>query len=153
MSNSFVYTSNSAKLYDVVEHLKACNQSFIPALSSRCEINKYAHKLLANSTFFEAWDKQLLIGLIAIYCNRATNRSAYISNVSVLPKFQGNGIGTRLLLNCTQYTKRLGYRFIDLNVDQGNSSAISLYVKHGFKLSQVQGSSALMRLCLAQFVQ
>jgi len=151
--NAFVYTLNSAKPCDIVDHLRACNQSFIPPLSSRCEISEYAQKLISHSICFEAWKEQLLIGLIAIYCNRRNTESAYISNISVLPTFQGNGIGTRLLLECAQYARQLGYGFIDLNVDQRNISAIALYVKHGFKLLQAQGNSALMRLSMEQFNQ
>ncbi len=148
MSNIVEYTRNLAKPSEVIEHLRACDMSFMPPLSTRCDISEYACKLIASSQRFEAWINTSLVGMLAIYCNQKITSPAYISNISVLPSFQGRGIAKQLMSNCFSFTKLLGYTTIELNVDQSNKHAIALYVKYGFRSACMEGSSALMRLAL-----
>jgi GNAT superfamily N-acetyltransferase len=52
----------------------------------------------------------------------------------VLPEWLGRGIGSRLVAEVIRRAKELGWRAIDLEMDAGHQRAISLYLRHQFKL-------------------
>lgn len=56
-----------------------------------------------------------------------------ITNIAVLPKYQGMGLGDKTLTILTKICIENGMREINLEVKQGNVPAIKLYEKHGFK--------------------
>ncbi len=82
----------------------------------------------------EAWSGDELVGLIAFYCNDATTRVGFISNVSVVPQMHGSGIATRMLVRCIEHCKAAGMRRLDLDVDPSNIAAVRLYERNGFVL-------------------
>ena len=78
------YEIKKAGEKDIIEHLRECNDSFIPPLSDRVELVTYSKKLFEKAVTFEAWEKKKLIGLLAIYLNDEEIESAYITNVRLL---------------------------------------------------------------------
>ena len=75
---------------------------------------------------FEAHYNDTLVGLIALYLDNENN-TAFITNVSVYPKFIGTGIGYTLLTNCKMYIKRKKINKLSLAVRNNNSLAINFY--------------------------
>lgn len=132
MNNSLVFVSNHASKNDIVQHLFQCDANFLPALSERLDILSYAHKIASLATRFEAWSGKTLTGLLAVYCNDHACKVAFITNVSVLPEWQGQGIASQLLEQCLRYLRMLGFERIDLEVHECNLGAIKLYEKMGF---------------------
>ena len=66
--------------------------------------------------------------------SRQGDGSAYINNIEVLKEYQGKGIGKNLLEGClSEAEKSFGVKNIELYVISGNSKAIALYEKLGFK--------------------
>lgn len=63
--------------------------------------------------------------------NENLNGICYISNIAVDEKFQKLGIGSKLLNNLKDYTKK---NVIALDVVKENTSAINAYIKNGFKI-------------------
>ncbi len=73
----------------------------------------------------------------------------YISNVSVLPDFQGNGYGTRLLTFAEGQARKSNLKKCSLIVDEHNDGAIRLYQRLGYKIvfsGKLNGESGYHRM-------
>lgn len=80
---------------------------------------------------------------VAYYCLRGDNAAYELDDLYVLPEFQRQGIGSAILEKCLLETEcpiRL-YVFIK------NTGAISLYRRHGFKLSEQISSTRIIMTC------
>jgi ribosomal-protein-alanine N-acetyltransferase len=138
--------SNRADAACVAAHLRACDGSFLPALSTRVELEAYAAKIAQFAERTEAWSGMELAGLVAAYANDPERRTAFITSVSVLPTWQGQGLGSRLLLACIERVRGLGFEGIELEVDGRNTAAMQLYRKHGFVVQASHDQTHTMRL-------
>lgn len=146
MSQQIEFSLNQASEPEICEHLFECDTHFVPPLSARVEINSYARKIADRATRFEAWANGGLVGLVAVYCGDRKRLAAYVTNVSVLPGWQGRGIASRLMRRCVEHLERLGVERIDLEVNHGNVGATRLYEKLGFMVDRVSGQTAIMHL-------
>jgi ribosomal protein S18 acetylase RimI-like enzyme len=141
------FCMNRSATAQIVAHLEDCDDAFAPPLTERVNIDHYAKKLADRAQRFEAWGCNALIGLVAVYCNDS-ERCAFISNVSVLPEWQGQGIASKLVDRCIDYMRERNILRVDLEVDERNSAAISLYRKHGFVVAGTKSQPAIMYLHL-----
>ncbi len=139
------YKINSSDNIDISEHLKKCSDSFIPALSTRINIDEYSIKLFEKSIRFEAWYKNELVGLIAAYLNEDICQ-VFISNVSVLKDFEGKGIGVNLLKMSLVFFKNKSISIIKLEVNNNNLRAIKLYEKFSFKTESMNDNTTILKL-------
>ena len=142
------YLLNTASAAEIAKHLLHCDADFIPPLSSRVDINNYAQKLASKATKFEAWSGGRLVGLVAAYCNDQENRLAYITSVSVLKEWMGQGIAANLLKQCITHAKDAGMQQISLEVASNNQPAMGLYEKNGFVAGQTNTPFVNMNLYL-----
>jgi len=148
MSLAVEYQLNKASAAEIAEHLSCCNKDFVPPLSARVEIKGYAKKIVSKATRFEAWRGGTLVGLVAAYCNDQENHIAYITSVSVLRGWTGNGIAVRLMILCVEYAKACDMRQISLEGASDNVPAIKLYEKSGFITSKSNALFISMNLYL-----
>lgn len=142
------YLCNRASYAEIAEHLLRCDGDFVPRLSDRVSISDYAKKISSLAIRFEAWSGDRLIGLVAGYYNDPERHTAYITSVSVLKGWAGNGIGARLMDECIEYSKGMGLYQIKLEVAGDNLGAIRLYSKKGFLVDTESGSVVSMELHL-----
>ena len=79
----------------------------------------------------------------------------FISNIAVLPAFQGQGMGKSMLSQVEFTAREQGYNKLSLTVDIDNEKAITLYIRTGFQvmekieiqsLQQRIGYSGLIRM-------
>ena len=93
---------------------------------------KYPDKLVEAikhyPTVYSAWDKNKLVGLICVMDDHVMN--AYIHYLLVEPKYQGKGIGKKLV----EMVKDKYKDYINLVLISYKES-ISFYEKYGFKES------------------
>lgn len=150
MSASVDYLLNKASAAQIAAHLHGCDGDFIPPLSTRVDLDDYAHKLSGKATRFEAWSDNTLVGLVAAYCNDQTQRVAYITSVSLLKPWSGQGVAARLVSQCIQHARDAGMHQISLEVAQDNEPALKLYAKHGFTTSRTNGPFIGMNLSLTR---
>jgi len=139
------YKSKTASAEAILSHLCECDNTFVPPLSNRVDIRSYAKKIRDNAITFEAWNKQKLAGLLAVYFNDSEKRTGYITNVSVLPEFARNGIGSELLIRCLDHASKENYHEICLEVNKANIRAIGLYQKHNFIQTDEEGDYFIMK--------
>lgn len=145
---SLVYRINCAGLDQLISHLRSCDNSFQPPLSSRVDLSSYASKLVAVAQRFEAWRGNHLVGLVATYCNDQLRRTAFITSVSVLPQSQRQGIAAHLLDDCLEHVISQKFISVELEVNPENQAATALYKKYGFVHADIDQSSSTMILTL-----
>jgi len=120
---------------DIFIHLDLCSENFIPSLKLTVNIEDYAKKIREFGHTIEAWKDGILIGLVAFYINRLKD-TLFITNVSVLPDNNNNGIASLLIKNMLEYAYENSFYIIDLEVNSKNIKAISVYQKFGFKITE-----------------
>lgn len=129
--NKAIVTINRTSQSDIYNHLNACKSSFIPSLDSYVDIQDYSYKLCKHATRIEVYIEDALAGLAAIYTNK-DRQSAYMTNFSVLPDYQRQGIAGTLMEMSKEYIAVNDLISVDLEVYLMNHKAISFYKKHGF---------------------
>lgn len=139
---------NRTTVDEIAEHLRACDGWFVPPLRTRVEIDDYAAKIVARAERFEAWSDDRLVGLLAAYCNDPAFKVAFVTSVSVLPGWQGQGVASLLLLACVEHARQGCHERIELEVDLRNSAATFLYQKHGFTVACTHDQTQTWRLTL-----
>ena len=150
MTTSIEWRVNAADAGLIAAHLRACDDTFTPPLSSRVDIEAYAQKLAGRSERFEAWSEGVLVGLLAAYCNDLDSRVAYISSVSIMPVSRGRGIASQLIARCVENVAALGHTAIELEVGTRNEAATRLYKKHGFASVRASAQTTILRLALGK---
>jgi len=125
---------------DILAHLRTCDRSFLPVLSTRVELETYAAKLARFAVTFEAWEQGTLVGLIGAYLNDPARMEGYISTVSTVPGHWGRGIADRLLGMLLAYADGHGFETLSLEVAESNAGARKLYEKHGFAVTGKSGT-------------
>lgn len=145
MSGRLRYASGTASERAIREHLIACSHAFIPPLQDRVDVAGYARKLAQRAICVEAWQGEVLAGLVAAYVDEAGD-TCFVTNVSVLPSFAGMGVATRLLQRLLR--ERAGTRVsrVRLEVAKRNGPAVRLYGKLGFTVSEEAGDRVFMQL-------
>jgi len=149
---SIRYLKNTATQKEIFIFLSKCDKLFIPKLSQRVNIREYSQKLFENAVHFEAWDRDVLIGLISMYINSKNIIIGYISSVGVLSEYANNGIASSLLTTCIKYSINKNLDNIQLEVNKKNFSALSLYKKFKFKVYE-ESNNSLMKLNLSSELQ
>ncbi len=137
----------------VLRHLQAHDAAFRPPLSSRVDLPDYARKLADHALRLEAWDGDLLVGLVAVYCNAPDRDAAFVSNVSVFASYAGRGIGRRLMLAAIDRVRVLGFSRLFLDVDPRAGTALRLYAALGFQAESSGTAPLRMTLPLGPTAQ
>jgi ribosomal protein S18 acetylase RimI-like enzyme len=132
MSGSFTQGVNQSVFEDVLTHLSACDSTFMPPLSERVELSTYAQKLVAHAMRVEAWCGKELVGLLALYEGADGETSAYLTNVSVLPTWQGRRVASLLIAKYQYELSDRQIKILKLHVDRRNFAALRLYERMGF---------------------
>lgn len=141
------YSIKAATEKEIWLHLINCNDNFFPPLNQRVNIEEYAKKIFERSVTFEAWNKDILTGLIAVYFSlESPVQSAFISNVSILKESMHNGIASALMKMCIIYTQNNHVKELNLEVFENNSTAISFYRKFNFVEDGQKEDFILMKL-------
>ena len=142
------YAENQSYFNEVLQHLKVCDDAFMPPLSSRVELQAYALKIFDKAHRFEAWQDVEMVGLIAAYCNDPEKQAAFITSVSVTPSCHGMGIASQLMKQCIRKLESQSFKHLKLEVASNNLPAILLYQKFGFSHDRAQGAALTMNLTL-----
>ncbi len=146
--SEFEFKINTAGETEIFKHLKTCDQDFQPELSSRVNLEEYAKKVASHAVTFEAWNDNLLGGLVGTYFNDPEAKTAFVTTVSTMRKFTGLAIGTTLMTMCKEYGQKNGFENIQLEVQSQNLKAISIYEKLGFQIKEQQGDQCRMTCSL-----
>ena len=129
-----IYRVRTASKEQIRAHLQACDADFAPPLSSRVDLDAYSAKIHERAVSFEAWDEGLLVGVLNAYLNDRRSRIGYITNLSVLKGYMGQGIGSILMHMCLEQAWSLGYSRVRAQVARDNVPMNRLVQKAGFRV-------------------
>jgi len=130
------YRIQHAKQIEIHNLLLACDNDFIPKLSSNLDLYVFSEKIYTHTVRFEAHDNGKLIGLLSAYLNDKESGIGFINHISILQKYKGNGISNILMKNSLEYAKRENFNYIRLEVSKHNSIARKLYTKYDFSVEK-----------------
>jgi GNAT superfamily N-acetyltransferase len=148
MSEDVSFRTGSASLEQVTALLRHSDASFVPPLSSRVDLDAYAHKIVRHAVRLEAWQGAEPVALLAMYCNDPGSGTAFVTSISVAPAFTRRGIASALLAAGMAHARAAGMRTIALEVDANNSAARRFYETHGFAGTGSCGPALQMSLQL-----
>lgn len=137
---------NTASAAQIAAHLRSCDGSFVPPLSSRVAIDAYAQKLAAHAERVELWTDGVLVGLAAFYANRPPD--AFLSSISVLPAFQQRHLARQMLAECIARARGLNFTSMTLEVSSDHTAALALYRAQGFTIMETATGVTTMTLPL-----
>ena len=91
---------------------------------------QYFDYVTGNETvyFYKVFDENALIGTIHLETQKDT---LYLS-VVVFPQYQNSGYGTKILTDIQKDVFGLGYKRIEVSIDETNIASIRLFEKVGF---------------------
>jgi len=120
------------------EIAKKCSSIFT---TSRFSLDELLEKNLVLNFFYE-WIKNSLSNDSYVkfvfndsFCVlKPSNKDMVVDLIGVPKEYQGKGVGTKLLIDAVNYSKKEGYRGIWATTEVENSSAFRLYTKNGFKI-------------------
>jgi len=138
------YTVQIASKEQIYSHLKSCDGDFTPRLSSRVDLRDYAAKMFEKSVSFEAWQDNVLVGMINVYLDDVSCQTGFITNVSILKAYRGQGVASNLVAVCLEHSRNLSFTRIKLEVSRENSTALRLYSRAGFEVIGQSGENLLM---------
>jgi ribosomal protein S18 acetylase RimI-like enzyme len=142
----FEFATNRSSAEQLRRHLEACDDRFVPPLSTRVDLQSYSEKLLARAERHEAWLEGELVGLVAIYLNHSS-ADAYVSNVSVEEKHAGQGLGKHLMRSAREQARSLNFQTMSLEVNSEAHPALKLYEAIGFQLVPSETSDMIKMKC------
>jgi ribosomal protein S18 acetylase RimI-like enzyme len=129
---------NDSTYEQLLEHLLACSDDFVPPLHTYVDVADYADRLARRALRLERFDEEAgsvrLVALLALYADDAAG-TAFVTNVSVLPDARRHGLGDGLVDELLDVARGRGLLRVRLEVDQGNIAAQRLYLRHGFAAS------------------
>ncbi|MEE1043730.1 MAG: ribosomal protein S18-alanine N-acetyltransferase [Clostridia bacterium] len=117
--------------------MDVCDISKLVELENLCFDDPWSENMLLedlkndNTLYIGAFiDDSILVGYIGIW---EIGDTGEITNVAVHPKYRKMGIASMLLEKLIEYCLDDGFKFINLEVREGNVPAINLYSKFGFE--------------------
>ena len=120
---------------DIRKILIYFDKVFNPRISERIkDLEKYSLKLYKNAIVMIAKKSDEAIGFFALYANDYKSKIAYLTQIAILPEYQGCGIGKLLLDECIKNAVNRGMDKIRLEVLDTNIQAISFYQRNAFIL-------------------
>jgi ribosomal protein S18 acetylase RimI-like enzyme len=116
----------------------------------------YRHDLLercahTDGVIFVAEESGQVIGFVAVLAHvdsesmiEADRDYAYISDLIVLPKYRGQGVGRALMLRAESYARERGANILKVDVLTANSGAYRLYQHLGFHDHEIRLTKPLL---------
>ncbi len=110
---------------------------------------------LSCNAWFAAYDAEIAVGLVC-GVHTASPDVRELSGLWIAPSRRGSGLGDALVVQVRDWAAEQGAQRLILAVVQSNSSAIDLYVRHGFAavepgespVNELRAGDLLMRLDL-----
>lgn len=119
-------------------------------LSDRINLSDYAYKLIKFADIGFVITDSKIIGLILLYANDHESGIAHIPLVSVLPEYQGLGIGKTMISRALALSRERNMHHLWLTVEKNNLSAQHVYATNGFRITSSSESKVKMEVNLVE---
>jgi N-acetylglutamate synthase-like GNAT family acetyltransferase len=88
----------------------------------------------ADYTILLASYEQTVVGKAHIHWRE---ENTLLSDIAISPVYQGRGFGSELIANCINHVLDNGNIKLALDVETSNKNALNLYIRHGFKTTNI----------------
>ena len=105
----------------------------IPPLSVLVNIREYALKLAEKATIFSALDNDRIVGISAVYVNKAPLFS-YATYLCALKPYQDDMVGIELVMKSINYCKAYGSASYRGEIRKSNKPLWNFYKRIGFTI-------------------
>lgn len=122
--------------------IRKCDVAFDEPICNCEKGNKLIEKLCEFSVIIGVYCNGEVSAYCAMYINDMETRQAYITMFAVHPDYQGLGIGQKLMYESINFAKKQGMHSIKLEVNDGSSQAIKLYLRTGYKFLEERKSKS-----------
>lgn len=126
----------------IEKYFRQADTCFEPKLSDQTDISAYAEKIAQYGCAIWCVCEEEDVGLCAFYANRPPE--AFLTSLSVLKPFQGQGLARRMLRELKRLCIRRNLDTITLEVYRTNDRAQQLYQKEKFCISLYSGEKYTM---------
>lgn len=125
---------NTLDVNEVLSFLKETDDLVIPSMSSLCDLDEYAHKITSKAVIFTAREESKLIGLTAIYFNRAPEYS-YSTYTMVKREYQlVEMVGVEMSNRVRDYVKGNGSAGLRYEIRKSNKPLLRYHLRRGAKI-------------------
>ena len=133
------------KIYDTVklsfkEYQKLSGMPDVP--SAMLETREDIQKDISENIIFCAWVGEKFTGCVRLKMN---GERCYFYRFSVLPKYQGSGVGMALIEAAADFAKTSGAEILFLHTAQNIAKLASIYMRCGFQLLSVDSTRGYPR--------
>ena len=132
------------KKNEFLEVFALFTQRFLSLRKGETYCEALAQKYEDNAQFFALYSDGETAAFAAFYCNDKTNKTAYLSLIGVLERFEGNGFGGILLDKVIEVSRSNGMEKLALEVRKSNERAISMYQKRDFIIKKQKDKNMLI---------
>lgn len=145
-SSEYQMQRNSYEPILITKHALTIRKATVEDISALCDIDALCFaKEHSNmpTRFTNLMDDSNYTLLLALHDDEAVGKahlrwqtdSVILSDIAIIPRYQGQGWGSELLAYCINHVLTLGKTKLLLDVETSNHNALSLYTRHGFKLA------------------
>ena len=125
---------NTLDVNEIFTFLKETDDLIVPALSTLVNLNEYANKITSKAVIFTARDERHLIGLTAIYFNRAPEYS-YSTYTMVKREYQlVEMVGVEMSNRVRDYAKGNGSAGLRYEIRKSNKPLLRYHLRRGAKI-------------------
>lgn len=126
------------------------NVDMLQEMFERVDLVEFSEKISTNAVHFEVRDQDELVGFMAAYYNDEESKVAYITTISISPKYQGQGLGKKLLVEGIEYARQKRFLFVRLQVRKANSLALKFYESFDFQKVETCENSFFLEKAINQ---
>lgn len=131
----------------MIDFMKKCDNFFIDQLHiNNLTLEEYANKLCTKGTVSYLEDNSAVVAMLAGYTDDLTNGMAYVSQVYVLPKYRGKGLGRIVISDFLNYCRGKNIDYAWLTTQKDNYAAQNLYTDLGFKFDNNYEDNKLVKM-------
>ena len=128
-----IFKPGEMEVNRLVDFLTEADNYAIPSLSTLVNIGDYAVKLAENATLFTALVDSRIVGLSAVYVNKAPLFS-FCTYLCALKPYQHDMVGIEVLMNSINYCKEYGSEAFRGEIRKTNKPLWNLYKRLGFSI-------------------
>jgi len=128
-----IFKPGEMEVNRLVDFLTEADNYAIPSLSTLVNIGDYAVKLAENATLFTALVDSRIVGLSAVYVNKAPLFS-FCTYLCALKPYQDDMVGIEVLMNSINYCKEYGSEAFRGEIRKTNKPLWNLYKRLGFSI-------------------
>ncbi len=129
-----IYEPGSLNVEEVLSFLKETDDLMFPSLCTLVDLKEYSQKITSKAVIFTARDEGRLVGLSAIYFNKAPGFS-YSTFIMVRREYQRmEMIGIELSSRVKEYVKSNGSAGLRYEIRKTNQPLLRYHLKKGAKI-------------------